>query len=65
MNAERCRDALGDAHDEPDTGVPPCIFCRREIPCECGAETCMCSCGRCMAPGLPDWPVSHPGRTKA
>jgi len=44
---------LGDAHDEPDTGKPPCIFCRREIPCECNNSVwdldpvCMCTCGRC------------------
>lgn len=44
---------LGDAHDEPDTGQPPCLFCRREVPCECGGEDCMCSCGRCMAEPLP------------
>lgn len=49
---------VNDAHDEPDTGVPPCDFCRRTVPCECsttadrlaGDETCMCTCGRCMAP---------------
>lgn len=46
-------DPIGDAWDEPDTGVPPCVFCRREIPCECNYETCMCSCGRCLAPPLP------------
>lgn len=47
---------VNDAHDEPDTGKPPCDFCRREIPCECGPlladrteETCMCTCGRCLA----------------
>lgn len=47
-------DVLGDAWDEPDTGVPPCLFCRREVPCECHPdapesydEQCMCSCGRC------------------
>jgi hypothetical protein len=46
---------LGDAHDEPDTGKPPCIFCKREIPCECADEPCMCTCGRCLAPihGVP------------
>lgn len=43
---------LGDAYDEPDTGVPPCDFCRREVPCECAGEPCMCSCGRCCAPPL-------------
>ena len=47
-------DLLGDAHDEPDTGAPPCLFCRREVPCECDGE-CMCSCGRCMAPPLPPY----------
>ena len=45
---------VNDAHDEPDTGVPPCDFCRREVPCECDCKTdddpCMCTCGRCMAP---------------
>ncbi len=39
---------LGDAFDEPDTGVPPCLFCRRTVPCECDGGTCMCSCGRCQ-----------------
>lgn len=44
---------VNDAHDEPDTGKPPCDFCRREIPCECDDATCMCTCGRCMAEPLP------------
>jgi hypothetical protein len=44
---------LGDARDEPDTGKPPCDFCRREVPCECAGSDCMCDCGRCMAPPLP------------
>jgi hypothetical protein len=39
-----------DAWNEPDTGTPPCDFCRRSIPCECDRETCMCTCGRCLAP---------------
>jgi hypothetical protein len=44
-------EALGnDAWDEPDTGKPPCDFCRRIIPCECAGATCMCTCGRCQAP---------------
>lgn len=44
-------EALGnDAWDEPDTGKPPCDFCRRTIPCECAGATCMCTCGRCQAP---------------
>lgn len=55
---------VNDAWDEPDTGKPPCDFCRREVPCEChpiraahwpGDQAsydaqCMCSCGRCTAP---------------
>lgn len=41
---------LGDAWDEPDTGMPPCLFCRRVVPCECMDDECMCSCGRCDAP---------------
>lgn len=41
---------VNDAHDEPDTGQPPCDFCRRTIPCECDSKTCMCTCGRCCAP---------------
>lgn len=49
MIAEFSPSALGDAWDEPDTGVPPCDFCRREVPCECDDEPCMCTCGRCMA----------------
>jgi hypothetical protein len=48
--AIRYPQGLGDAHDEPDTGKPPCDFCRRTVPCECGGEICMCTCGRCMAP---------------
>jgi hypothetical protein len=56
---------VNDAWDEPDAGKPPCDFCRREVPCECstlaariaGDETCMCTCGRCQAPGLPDFVV--------
>lgn len=51
------RDLIGDAWNEPDTGKPPCDFCRREVPCECGPiwktgryEDCMCTCGRCLAP---------------
>lgn len=38
------RPAVSPKNDEP------CLFCRREIPCECNGQTCMCSCGRCMAP---------------
>lgn len=33
---------LGDAWDEPDTRVPPCLFCRRSVPCDCAGATCMC-----------------------
>lgn len=29
---------------------PPCLFCRRDVPCECAGVTCMCSCGRCLEP---------------
>jgi hypothetical protein len=47
-------DQLGDAWDEPDIGEPPCVFCRRAIPCECAGGDCMCTCGRCLAPPLPD-----------
>lgn len=46
---------LGDAYDEADTGQPPCLFCRRTVPCECAGGPCMCSCGRCMAPPLPEY----------
>ena len=54
------RDSVGDAWDEPDTGKPPCDFCRRTALCECmtwtrigpfyitNPERCMCTCGRCM-----------------
>lgn len=52
---------MNDAHDDRDTGKPPCDFCRRTVPCEChlipahlyvGTQEqfdaeCMCSCGRC------------------
>jgi hypothetical protein len=51
---------INDAHDEPDTGKPPCDFCRRVVPCECMDGPCMCTCGRCCAPfpwGLPDRPL--------
>lgn len=27
--------SVSDAWDEPDTGIPPCDFCRRRTPCEC------------------------------
>lgn len=36
-------------HDDPS----PCLFCTREIPCECAGQGCMCSCGRC-GPLTPD-----------
>lgn len=49
---------LGDAWDEPDTGIPPCLWCRRTEPCRCPEGQCACDCGRCQAPiadGLAAW----------
>lgn len=42
-----------EANNVTVDGEPECDFCRREIPCECGGATCMCTCGRCMAEPLP------------
>lgn len=53
--AATASERLGDAHDEPDTGVPPCVFCKRAIPCECDGVACMCTCGRCRAEPLPEY----------
>lgn len=47
MKAAMRQAGLGDAHNDPDTGKPPCEFCYRTEPCGCGPDICECTCRRC------------------
>lgn len=51
LMCELCALAVADTLPPwPPTGIPPCDYCVRDEPCDCGGEICKCTCGRCMAP---------------